>query len=83
MKNLFKFGFLALAISLSVAACGGSDKKADGAGDSTSVDSAAAEAAASADTAKMEADTAKMAAGNAEKAADTAKAAADTTTKKK
>jgi len=29
MKNLFKFGFLALAISLSVAACN-SEKKAEG-----------------------------------------------------
>ena len=37
MKNLFKFGFLALAISLSVAACN-SEKKADGA-DSTVTDS--------------------------------------------
>ncbi|WP_442587277.1 hypothetical protein ACSBL2_14640 [Pedobacter sp. AW31-3R] len=36
MKNLFKFGFLALAISLSVAACGGSDKPADT--DSTATD---------------------------------------------
>lgn len=37
MKNAFKFGFLALAISLSVAACT-SEKKAD-ATDSTMVDS--------------------------------------------
>nr|WP_294874317.1 hypothetical protein [uncultured Pedobacter sp.] len=37
MKNLFKFGFLALAISLSVAACT-SEKKAD-ATDSTMTDS--------------------------------------------
>jgi len=37
MKNLFKFGFLALAISLSVAACN-SEKKADTA-DSTMTDS--------------------------------------------
>ena len=29
MKNLFKFGFLALALSLSVAACN-SEKKAEG-----------------------------------------------------
>ncbi len=36
MKNLFKFGFLALAISLSVAACT-SEKKAD-ATDSTMTD---------------------------------------------
>ncbi|MBC7913778.1 MAG: hypothetical protein H7Y07_06605 [Pyrinomonadaceae bacterium] len=38
MKNLFKFGFVALAISLSVAACN-SDKSAEGA-DSTAVDTA-------------------------------------------
>ena len=37
MKNLFKFGFLALAISLSVAACN-SEKKSGGA-DSTMTDS--------------------------------------------
>jgi len=37
MKNSFKLGFLALALSLTVAACG-SDKKADGA-DSTMTDS--------------------------------------------
>ena len=36
MKNLFKFGFLALVISMSVAAC--SEKKADSA-DSTLTDS--------------------------------------------
>jgi len=36
MKNAFKFGFLALAISLSVAACS-SEKKADSA-DSTMTD---------------------------------------------
>lgn len=36
MKNLFKFGFLALALSLSVAACN-SEKKADGA-DTTAAD---------------------------------------------
>ena len=36
MKNLFKFGFLALALSLSVAACN-SEKKADAA-DSTGAD---------------------------------------------
>ncbi|RYE25973.1 MAG: hypothetical protein EOP42_21075 [Sphingobacteriaceae bacterium] len=40
MKNTFKFGFLALAISLSVAACS-SDKKAMGTTDSAAVDSAA------------------------------------------
>ena len=37
MKNLFKFGFLALAISLSVAACN-SEKKSEGT-DSTMTDS--------------------------------------------
>lgn len=37
MKNLFKFGFLALAISLSVAACN-SEKKAEGT-DTTMTDS--------------------------------------------
>ncbi|MFC4210429.1 hypothetical protein ACFOWA_04500 [Pedobacter lithocola] len=36
MKNAFKLGFLALALSLSVVAC--SEKKADGA-DSTTTDS--------------------------------------------
>ncbi|WP_316831577.1 hypothetical protein [Pedobacter aquatilis] len=36
MKNAFKLGFLALALSLSVVAC--SEKKAEGA-DSTAVDS--------------------------------------------
>lgn len=41
MKNAFKLGFVAFAISLSVAACS-SDKKALGTSDSTStVDSAA------------------------------------------
>ncbi|GGG91371.1 hypothetical protein GCM10007422_00290 [Pedobacter zeae] len=38
MKNAFKLGFLALALSLTVAACGGSGKKADGA-DTTITDS--------------------------------------------
>ncbi|GAA4212747.1 hypothetical protein GCM10022289_44000 [Pedobacter jeongneungensis] len=38
MKNAFKLGFLAMALSLTVAACGGSDKKADGA-DTTVTDS--------------------------------------------
>jgi ABC-type glycerol-3-phosphate transport system substrate-binding protein len=38
MKNAFKLGFLAIALSLSFAACGGSDKKADGA-DTTVTDS--------------------------------------------
>ncbi len=38
MKNAFKLGFLALALSLTVAACGESGKKADGA-DTTVTDS--------------------------------------------
>ncbi|PWS33812.1 hypothetical protein [Pedobacter paludis] len=37
MKNAFKLGFLALALSLSVAAC--KSEKKDGATDSTTVDS--------------------------------------------
>ncbi len=37
MKNLFKFGFLALAISLSVAAC--NSEKKGGASDTTVTDS--------------------------------------------
>lgn len=40
MKNLFKFGFLALAISLSVAACN-SNKTEEAATDSVAVDTAA------------------------------------------
>ncbi|PWS29262.1 hypothetical protein DHW03_05430 [Pedobacter yonginense] len=36
MKNAFKLGFLALALSLSVAAC--NSEKKDGAADSTTVD---------------------------------------------
>ncbi|WP_316791364.1 hypothetical protein [Pedobacter frigoris] len=38
MKNVFKSGFLALVVSLTVAACGGSEKKA-GDMDSTKMDS--------------------------------------------
>ncbi|WP_412468404.1 hypothetical protein [Pedobacter sp. KLB.chiD] len=38
MKNAFKLGFLALTLSLTVAACGGSTKKSDGA-DTTITDS--------------------------------------------
>ncbi|SFA54340.1 hypothetical protein SAMN04488511_113104 [Pedobacter suwonensis] len=38
MKNAFKLGFLAMALSLTVAACGESGKKADGA-DTTVTDS--------------------------------------------
>ena len=37
MKNFFKLGFLALALSLSVAACSSETK--DGAADSTALDS--------------------------------------------
>jgi hypothetical protein len=62
MKNLFKFGFVALAISLSVAAC--SSNKSEGASDSTAVDSAAVDTSLATDTAAV--DTA---------AADTAAAA--------
>jgi hypothetical protein len=40
MKNLFKFGFLALAISLSIVACN-SDKATEEATDSVAVDSVA------------------------------------------
>ncbi len=68
MKNLFKFGFFALAISLSVAACN-SNKSADGA-DSAAMDSMATDSVMvdtmatdtmSADTAAMATDTtAKM-----------------------
>jgi ABC-type glycerol-3-phosphate transport system substrate-binding protein len=39
MKNAFKLGFLALALSLTIAACGESGKKAEGAGDTTVTDS--------------------------------------------
>lgn len=45
MKNLFKFGFLALAISLSVAACS-SNKSEEAATDSVAVDSTATDSAA-------------------------------------
>jgi hypothetical protein len=64
MKNTFKLGFLALALSLSVAACS-SDKKAIGTSDSTStVDSAAGtstttDTTATTDTTKKDT-TAKM-----------------------
>lgn len=43
MKNLFKFGFLALAISLSVAACG--TNKSENASDTTAVDTAVVDTA--------------------------------------
>ena len=38
MENAFKLGFLAVALSLTVAACGGSDKTAEGT-DTTVTDS--------------------------------------------
>ena len=49
MKNLFKFGFLALAISLSVAACS-SNKTEEVATDSATVDTTAVDTTAVADT---------------------------------
>ena len=59
MKNAFKLGFLALALSLSVVAC--SEKKAEGA-DSTVVDSTVVDTTvkdtSAMDTSKM--DTTKM-----------------------
>ena len=48
MKNLFKFGFLALAISLSVAAC--SSNKSEEATDSTAVDTAVLDTTVAVDT---------------------------------
>lgn len=54
MKNAFKLGFLALALSLSVVAC--SEKKAEGA-DSTVVDSTVVDTTVK-DTSMM--DTSKM-----------------------
>jgi hypothetical protein len=48
MKNLFKFGFVALAISLSVAACS-SNKTGEGA-DSTAADTTAIDTSLAADT---------------------------------
>ncbi|MCX2477617.1 hypothetical protein OQY15_00860 [Pedobacter sp. MC2016-15] len=39
MKNAFKFGFLALAISLSVAACGGNKETSSTDSTTTTVDS--------------------------------------------
>ena len=59
MKNAFKLGFLALALSLSVVAC--SEKKAEGA-DSTAVDTTLAatadSAAATVDSAAAKVDSA-------------------------
>ena len=58
MKNLFKFGFLALAISLSVASCGG-NKGTEGGSDSTAVDTTAVDTtAATTDTTAATTDTA-------------------------
>ncbi|MEE1944633.1 hypothetical protein VRU48_05910 [Pedobacter sp. KR3-3] len=70
MKNLFKFGFLALALSLSVVACN-SEKKAEGA-DSTSLDSAAK----TVDSAAKTVDSAAAKVDSAAKTVDTTKAAA-------
>jgi hypothetical protein len=57
MKNAFKLGFLALALSLSVAACN-SEKKAEGA-DSSAVDSSIVDsAAAKVDSAAAKVDSA-------------------------
>jgi hypothetical protein len=64
MKNLFKLGFVALALSLSVAACN-SEKKAD------------AEDSAALDSANMAVYSANMAEDSAKAAVDTAKAADD------
>ena len=64
MKNLFKFGFLALVLSLSVAACS-SEKSADSA-DSTMTDTSMSTMdttmtdSTMVDTATMAADTTKM-----------------------
>jgi hypothetical protein len=48
MKNLFKFGFVALAISLSVAAC--SSNQTEEATDSTAVDTTVLDTTVSVDT---------------------------------
>lgn len=56
MKKLLKFGFFALAISLSVVACN-SNKKTDAAADSAKMDSVTVDTAA-VDTAAV--DTAKV-----------------------
>jgi hypothetical protein len=63
MKNVFKFGFLALAISLSVAACN-SGQTSEGAADSDSIAAAATDsidstAAATIDTVDSAASAAK------------------------
>lgn len=59
MKNTFKLSFLALVISLSVAACS-SDKKAMGTSDSSKVDSAASSTSTTTtDTTAAKTDTTK------------------------
>jgi len=71
MKNMFKFGFLALAISLSVAACGG-EKKGEAVdttvtdsstvvteGDTTIKDSTVKDTVVSTTTTEVKADTVK------------------------
>lgn len=68
MKNLFKFGFLALALSLSVVAC--NSEKQETAADSLAVDSANA----AVDSAQAAVDTAKAAVDSAQAAADSVKA---------
>ncbi|PTQ96929.1 hypothetical protein C8P68_104423 [Mucilaginibacter yixingensis] len=65
MKNAFKFGFVALALSMTIAACGGSGKG-----------SAADTAAKAADSAAVKADTAAAKADTAAAKADTAAAKA-------
>ncbi|WP_205313900.1 hypothetical protein [Pedobacter nanyangensis] len=50
MKNLFKFGFLALALSLTVVACS-SEKKAEGT-DTAAVDTTVVDTTAAVDTTK-------------------------------
>jgi hypothetical protein len=62
MKNLFKFGFLALAISLSVAACGGANQS-ENAADSTAVDTTAVDTTA-VDTAAVDTAAADTAAAD-------------------
>ncbi|MGE6219424.1 MULTISPECIES: PG1828 family lipoprotein [Pedobacter] len=68
MKNLFKFGFLALALSLTVVACS-SEKKAE-ATDSTAMDSTAVvdSAAATVDSAAAKVDSAAAKVDSAAKA---------------
>lgn len=68
MKNAFKFGFLAVALSLSVVACN-SEKKAD-ATDSATIDSAIV----AVDSAKAVVDSAIVAVDSAKAAVDSVKA---------